>query len=120
MIFFSTSWAQWLFPLGREHVGCVSDRIFTLATYTHIDFIQDNNDVGRLACLLSLVKHSRYWILLFDEMINYCSVYSMGSLNFWCRITVAGTYIHTCFMREKLIDSLICLHFVKGLTTWLT
>jgi hypothetical protein len=68
MIFFPTLWAQWLFPSGREHVGCVSDRIFTLATYTHIDFIQDNNDVGRFACLLSLVKHSRCWILLSDGM----------------------------------------------------
>jgi hypothetical protein len=53
MTYHDIEFFDFLSHLGREHVGCMSDRIFTSARYTHIDFIQDNNDVGRLACLLN-------------------------------------------------------------------
>jgi hypothetical protein len=42
MIFFSTSWGSVAFSIGREHVGCVSDRIFILVAYTHICFMRES------------------------------------------------------------------------------
>jgi hypothetical protein len=66
--------------------------VFSYLPCIRTDFIQDMNVVDCLACLLSLVQHSRYCIFLFDEMINYGAAYSMGSLTSGC-ITV-GSHIY--------------------------
>jgi hypothetical protein len=40
--------------------------VFSYGPRIRTDFIQDKNVVDCLACSLSSVQHSRYWLLLFD------------------------------------------------------